>query len=80
MTEKKSLSLGKKRAIVLSTLSGLVLLVFLISLFVGSSHMSIKEGILGLFGQGETANIIIMQNIVKIFCCFNTGVFRFYLG
>ena len=63
MTEKKSLSLGKKRAIVLSTLSGLVLLVFLISLFVGSSHMSIKEGILGLFGQGETANIIIMQNI-----------------
>ena len=53
----------KKNIIVLSSMGLAVVLLFFISLFVGSSSMKFKDAFYALFGQGQHNYIMIMQNI-----------------
>ncbi|MBE5763192.1 MAG: iron ABC transporter permease [Clostridiales bacterium] len=53
----------KKNIIVLSSMGIAVVLLFFISLFVGSSSMKFKDAFYALFGQGQNNYIIIMQKI-----------------
>ena len=55
--------LSKKRVITITTLSILLVVLFITSIFIGSSHMSFVDGLKGLFGIGEEVNIVIVQNI-----------------
>lgn len=57
------LSLSKKRMLVITILSSLLVILFIASIFIGSSNMSFIDGLKALFGQGESKNIIIVQNI-----------------
>jgi iron complex transport system permease protein len=69
MTEIEQISLRKLnhhkkyRLTVIFVLFLLVILVFFLSLFVGSSNMSFVDGVKALFGEGTKTNILIMQNI-----------------
>lgn len=53
---------GKKRIVIFSLLVVVVVL-FFVSLMVGSSHMSLPESFMALFGQGESASVRIVQQI-----------------
>ncbi len=53
---------GKKRIVIFSLLAVVVVL-FFVSLMVGSSHMSLPESFMALFGQGESASVRIVQQI-----------------
>ena len=61
--EKSNISLAKKRLITIIVLSTLLVVLFISSIFIGSSHMSFIDGFKALFGQGENSNIIIVRNI-----------------
>ena len=56
-------TLKKKRIITLSILSALLVVLFIASIFIGSSNISFIEGLKGLFGQSTRVNNIIVQNI-----------------
>ena len=56
-------SLKKKRILVLSILSASLVVLFVASIFIGSSNISFIEGLKGLFGQSTRVNNIIVQNI-----------------
>ncbi len=58
-----SLSLKQKRLIFLISISVLLLVAFVASIFIGSSHISFVEGIKGLFGESTKANNTIVQKI-----------------
>ena len=58
-----SISLRQKRIITITTLSILLVVFFIASIFIGSSHISFLEGLQGLFGQGTKNVNIIVQNI-----------------
>jgi iron complex transport system permease protein len=53
----------KKKSSLLLLLTFLAVLVSLICLFVGSSHMSLSEGFAALFRQGDSTNIQIMYSV-----------------
>lgn len=59
----KSLSLSQKRTIFLICMSVLTLLFFVISVFIGSSKMSIGDVLKTLFGGGSSTENIIIFNI-----------------
>ena len=60
----KSLSLSQKRTIFLISMSVLTLIFFVISVFIGSSKMSIGEVLKTLFGGGtSTQNVIILEQL-----------------
>lgn len=61
--EKVQISIKKKRIITLSILSGLLVVFFIASIFIGSSNLSFIDGLKGLFGLGDKASNIIVQNI-----------------
>ena len=63
MAELVPMSLSKKRSITLIVLIALLILLFLSSIFIGSSNMSFIDSLKGLFGIGEQTNVIIVQNI-----------------
>ena len=63
MNEKSIMSLSKKRTITLIVLSVLLVILFIGSIFIGSSNISFIDGLKGLFGIGDQTNIIIVQNI-----------------
>ena len=56
-------TLKKKRIITLSILSASLVVLFIASIFIGSSNISFIEGLKGLFGQSTKVNNIIVQNI-----------------
>ena len=56
-------TLKKKRIITLSILSASLVVLFIASIFIGSSNISFIEGLKGLFGQSTRVNNIIVQNI-----------------
>lgn len=60
---KTSMDIKKKRTIVLSVLAVSLLVLFIGSIFIGSSNLSFVNGLLGLFGQSSRVNNIIVQNI-----------------
>ena len=60
---RSPMSLASKRTFSLIVLTVLLICLFIGSIFIGSSHISFIDGLLGLFGQGEQTNIIIVQNI-----------------
>ncbi len=53
----------KKNILILTAMAISVVVLFIISLFVGSSSMSLKQAFLALFGKGQNNFIIIMQKI-----------------
>ena len=53
----------KQNIIILCSMAIAVVLLFFVSLFVGSSSMKFKDAFLALFGQGQNNYIIIMQKI-----------------
>ena len=53
----------KQNIIILCSMAIAVVLLFFVSLFVGSSSMKFKDPFLALFGQGQNNYIIIMQKI-----------------
>ena len=57
------MDIKKKRFIVLLSFSVALLVLFIASIFIGSSHISFIEGLKGLFGQSTNTNNIIVQNI-----------------
>ena len=61
--KKVNLSLKQKRLVTISILSVLLIVLFLASIFIGTSHISFIDGLKGLFGIGDETNIIIVQNI-----------------
>ena len=61
MTEQ--LKKHKKNVIILCSMAIGAILLFCISLFVGSSSMKFKDAFMALFGQGQNNYIIIMQKI-----------------
>lgn len=61
--KKKEISLNNKRIITISIFSVLLIVLFISSIFIGSSKMSFVEGIKALFGAGEETNRIIIYNI-----------------
>ncbi len=61
MTEQRKRQ--KRNIIILSSMGVGVILLFFISLFVGSSSMKFKDAFYALFGQGQNNYIIIMQKI-----------------
>ena len=63
MEHIEAMTLAKKRTISLLVLSVLLLVLFIASIFIGSSHISFVDGLKGLFGIGDETNIIIVQNI-----------------
>ncbi|MCR4911219.1 MAG: iron ABC transporter permease [Bacilli bacterium] len=71
-----SLSLSKKRVLTITILSIIVIALFIASIFIGSSHISFMEGLEGLFGIGDKANIIIVQKIrlPRIFAAVLAGI------
>lgn len=60
---KTSMDIKKKRIIVLSVLAVSLLVLFIGSIFIGSSNLSFVDGLMGLFGQSSRVNNIIVQNI-----------------
>ncbi len=60
---RTSIDIKKKRIIVLSVLSVSLLILFIGSIFIGSSNLSFVDGLMGLFGQSSRVNNIIVQNI-----------------
>ena len=56
-------TIKKKRIITLSILSASLMVLFIASIFIGSSNISFIEGLKGLFGQSTKVNNIIVQNI-----------------
>ena len=62
MKEKK-MSLNKKRLIVLLSLLITLIILFIASIFIGSSHMSFIDGLKALFRTGDEANQTIIYNI-----------------
>lgn len=63
MNETRIMTLTKKRTLTLLILSILLVVLFIGSIFIGSSHMSFIDGLKGLFGVGDQTNVIIVQNI-----------------
>ena len=63
MENKTPISNSKKRLIILIALSVLLVILFISSIFIGSSRISFLEGLQGLFGIGSKANNIIVQKI-----------------
>lgn len=63
MNETRIMTLTKKRTLTLLILSILLVVLFIGSIFIGSSHMSFIDGLKGLFGIGDQTNVIIVQNI-----------------
>ena len=59
----KSLTLKQKRILVISILAALTLILFVSSIFIGSSNMSFSEGFKALFGLSSRTNNIIVQKI-----------------
>ena len=57
------MSLARKRTISLLVLTVLLVVLFIASIFIGSSHISFIDGLKGLFGIGDQTNVIIVQNI-----------------
>ncbi len=57
------INLKKKNIIILICLLIITLILFIISLFVGSSNMNFNESLNALFGKGENNHIVIMQKI-----------------
>ena len=57
------MSKNKRNNLILIILLVSVIILFILSLFIGSSKMSISESFKALFGVGENNHIIIMQNI-----------------
>ena len=57
------MSLRNKRVLTISILATALLILFVASIFIGSSNMPFIEGIKALFGRGEEANRIIIYNI-----------------
>ena len=53
----------RKYIIIISSMAASVIILFFISLLVGSSSMTIKDAILGLFGKGQHNFVVIMQKI-----------------
>lgn len=53
----------KKRIITLSILLGLLIILFIASIFIGTSNMSFIDGLKALFGQGSQVNQTIIQRI-----------------
>lgn len=60
---KTSMDIKKKRIIVLSVLAVSLLILFVGSIFIGSSNLSFVDGLMALFGQSSRVNNIIVQNI-----------------
>lgn len=60
---KQPLSLQKKRLIVLFSLIGALIVLFIVSIFIGSSGMSFIDGLKALFRTGDETNITIIYNI-----------------
>lgn len=56
-------TLLKKRIITLSILLGLLIILFIASIFIGTSNMSFIDGLKALFGQGSQVNQTIIQRI-----------------
>lgn len=63
MNDNVIMTLAKKRTLTLLILSILLVVLFIGSIFIGSSHMSFIDGLKGLFGIGDQTNVIIIQNI-----------------
>lgn len=63
MNETRIMTLTKKRTLTLLILSILLVVLFIGSIFIGSSHISFIDGLKGLFGIGDQTNVIIIQNI-----------------
>ena len=53
----------RKYIIIISAMAASVIILFFISLVVGSSSMTVKDSILGLFGKGQHNYVVIMQKI-----------------
>lgn len=53
----------KKRIITLSILLGLLIILFIASIFIGTSNMSFIDGLKALFGQGSQVNQTIIHRI-----------------
>ena len=58
-----NLSLKQKRILAITILSVLLVILFISSIFIGSSHISFVDGLKGLFGIGDNSSNIIVQNI-----------------
>lgn len=58
-----NLSLKQKRILTITILSVLLVILFISSIFIGSSHISFIDGLKGLFGLGDNSSNIIVQNI-----------------
>ena len=56
-------ALKRKRIITISIFAFSTLFLFIASIFIGSSNISFIDGLLGLFGQGDHINVVIVQNI-----------------
>lgn len=57
------MSLTKKRIITISVLSVSLIILFVASIFIGSSNMSFIDGLKALFGQGQASHQTIIYNI-----------------
>ena len=57
---KKELSLKNKRLIVLFSLIAALIILFIASIFIGTSGMSFLDGLKALFRIGDETNIIII--------------------
>ena len=70
------MSLSTKRLVVLLIFSISTLLLFISSIFIGSSGMSFIDGLKALFGEGDRINVIIVQNIrlPRIFAAVIAGI------
>ena len=60
---RNPMTLAKKRWLAILILSILMVVLFISSIFIGSSHISFIDGLMGLFGQGDQVNVVIVQNI-----------------
>ena len=54
---------GKRARYILAALAVAVVLMALVCLFVGSSRMSLSDGVAALFGRGSAANVRILRSI-----------------
>ena len=57
------MSLSNKRIITISILLVTLIVLFIASIFIGSSNMSFIDGLKALFGQGQTSHQTIIYNI-----------------
>lgn len=66
----------KKRIITLSILLGLLIILFIASIFIGTSNMSFIDGLKALFGQGSQVNqtIILRIRLPRIIAAVLAGV------